>query len=105
MTAGGTIITELLNSYSYSSQGRSGNGGTISLNADTVKLNIREFPYIEQLQINTFSVGTNDSGKGGDVNITTNNLSNAEILTLSSNSESGQVTIENKSRGNLLLND
>ncbi|NEO53850.1 MAG: CHAT domain-containing protein [Okeania sp. SIO3B5] len=105
MTAGSTITTELLDSYSYSSQGRSGNGGTISLRADTVKLNIPEFPDIEQLQINTFSVGTNGSGKGGDVNISTNNLSNAEILTLSSNSESGQVTIESKSRRNLLLND
>ena len=59
----------------------------------------------EKLAIRTFSAGTNDSGNGGDVNITTNNLSNTEIFTLSSHSQSGQVTIENQPQGNLLLND
>ncbi|NEN89014.1 MAG: CHAT domain-containing protein [Okeania sp. SIO3H1] len=105
LEAEGDIATADLNSYSFSNDGNSGNGGAIFLNAETIKFNQPESGNTEQLQINTFSVGTNDSGKGGDVNITTNNLSNAEILTLSSNSESGQVTIENKSRGNLLLND
>ncbi|NET44683.1 CHAT domain-containing protein [Okeania sp. SIO2B3] len=106
VTAGGNIHTESLNSFSNSSmEGNSGHGGSIYLNADTIKYNRPEYGDTEQLQINTFSVGKNDSGNGGDVNITTNNLSNAEILTLSSHEKSGQVTIESKSKADLLLND
>ena len=105
MEPGGDITTEDINSYSLSNNGKSGDGGTIFLNAERIKFNQPEDADTEQLQINTFSVGTNNSGKGGDVNITTNNLSNAEILTLSTNSESGQVTIQSKSRADLLLND
>ncbi|MDY7006927.1 MAG: CHAT domain-containing protein [Cyanobacteriota bacterium] len=105
LQTGGNITTEELNSYSLSNDGNSGDGGAIFLNAKTIKFNQPEDADTEQLQINTFSVGTNNSGEGGDVNITTNNLSNAEILTLSTNSESGQVTIESKSRANLRLND
>ena len=93
--AGENINTQSLYSYSYSEAGNSQNGGSIDLNGVgdiTTKL------Y-------TFSVGKNNSGNGGKVNITTNNLSDAEILTLSSHQYSGQVTIESQAQGNLQLND
>ncbi|GGA30808.1 CHAT domain-containing protein [Okeania sp. KiyG1] len=94
--AGGDTSTTSLNSYSFSNSGNSGNGGAISVFAGG---------DITRLAIKTFSFGTNKSGKGGDVNITTNNLSNAEILTLSTHSNSGEVTIESQPQGNLLLSD
>ncbi|NEO55097.1 MAG: filamentous hemagglutinin N-terminal domain-containing protein, partial [Okeania sp. SIO3B5] len=96
LEAGGDITTKLLNSDSNSFDGNSGNGGAISLEAGG---------DITRVAIKTFSVGKNDSGDGGDVNITTNNLSNVEILTLSSHSLSGDVTIESQPQGNLQLND
>ncbi|NET11872.1 MAG: CHAT domain-containing protein [Okeania sp. SIO1H6] len=105
LEAGSDITTESLNSFSYSDEGNSGNGGTISLTAETIKFNPPENGDGEPLAIKTFSVGENDSGKGGDVNITTNNLSNAEILTLSTHSEAGQVIIESQPQGNLQLTD
>ncbi|MGD1805355.1 CHAT domain-containing protein [Dapis sp. BLCC M126] len=91
------LSTTDINSASASEAGNSGNGGAISLKADTIKFN----PAIR-----TFSVGINDtSANGGEVNITTNNLSNTEILSLSSHGKSGEVIIESQPQGNLELND
>ncbi|MDE5116249.1 MAG: filamentous hemagglutinin, partial [Trichodesmium sp. St2_bin2_1] len=106
MDAGGDITTQSLDSWSYSWSG-SGNGGDITLNAKTIKFNPPEDEYenAEKLTINTFSVGSTDSKKAGDVNITTNNLSNTDILTLSSHSESGKVTIESKTQEPLQIKD
>ena len=107
LDAGGDITTQYLYSGSNSSSGNSGNGGDITLNAKTIKFNPPEYGNAEKLKINTFSVGQKESeeGKGGDVNITTNNLSNTEILTLSSHSESGKVTIESKTQEPLQIKD
>ena len=96
LEAGGDLTTELLNSDSNSFEGNSGNGGAISLEAGG---------DLTRLAIRTFSVGKNDSGDSGEVNITTNNLQNTEILTLSSHSLSGDVTIESQPQGNLQLSD
>ncbi len=105
-TQSGDINTIFLNSFSVANvSGNLGNGGTITLNADTIKFNPVEGEDIEKIAIRTFSIGENGSGKGGDVNITTNSLTNAEILTLSSHGKSGQVTIESQPQGNLELSD
>nr|WP_293120301.1 CHAT domain-containing protein [Okeania sp. SIO1I7] len=109
----GDITTESLYSFSWTDNGNSGSGGRISLNANTIKFNppdLLEDEYISQfltnkLQIITFSFGTNSSAEGGEVNITTKNLSNAEIFTLSTHSNSGKVTIESQPQGNLEIND
>ncbi|NEQ36327.1 MAG: CHAT domain-containing protein [Okeania sp. SIO3I5] len=92
-------------SFSYSEKENSGNGGAISINADTIKFIPLENDVTKKLAIRTPSVGTNDSGVGGEVNITTNNFSNLQIVTLSSHSNSGEVRIEGKPQGNLELND
>ncbi|NEQ39602.1 MAG: filamentous hemagglutinin N-terminal domain-containing protein, partial [Okeania sp. SIO3I5] len=82
-------------------------GVPLSLANEISNIFEQEVPTLDRkkLAIRTFSTGTNDSGNGGDVNIITNNLSNTEIFTLSSDSQSGQVTIESQPQGNLLLND
>ncbi|WP_143438432.1 filamentous hemagglutinin N-terminal domain-containing protein, partial [Hydrocoleum sp. CS-953] len=104
-TQSGDINAESVNSFSASLYGNSQYGGTITLNADTINFNPPEDGDTQKLAIRTFSVGTNTSGKGGDVNITTNNLTNAEIFTLSSHGKSGEVTIEIKQQENLELSD
>ncbi|MGD1808506.1 CHAT domain-containing protein [Dapis sp. BLCC M126] len=105
-TQTGDINTESLNSFSFNNDSASSeNGGTITLIAETIKFNPPENGDGEQLAIRTFSVGTDGSGKGGDVNITTNNLTNAEILTLSSQGKSGEVKVESQPQGNLELNE
>ena len=88
---GGHFSTSFFESYSVSNsnKGLSGNGGAIFLNAQTIKFNLHRQPS----PISTYSVGANHSGDGGEVNITTNNLSNTKIITLSSYSKSGSVTI------------
>ncbi|MDE5080667.1 MAG: filamentous hemagglutinin, partial [Trichodesmium sp. St18_bin1] len=107
LDADGNITVQELYSFSYSSSGNSGKGGDITLNAKTIKFNPVQHGNAEKLRINTFSVGKKESeeGKGGDVNITTNNLSNTEILTLSSHSKSGKVTIESKTQEPLQIKD
>ncbi|MDE5079854.1 MAG: filamentous hemagglutinin, partial [Trichodesmium sp. St18_bin1] len=108
LDAGGNITTSSLDSESSSSSGKSGNGGDITLNAKTIKFNPpKYYRNAEKLTIYTLSVGKKESeeGKGGEVNITTNNLSNTDILTLSSHSESGKVTIESKTQEPLQIKD
>ncbi len=106
-TQSGDIVIIEINSFSLarSEDGVSGNGGSISLSAETIKFNSPEYGDAQPLSIRTFSVGTKDSGNGGDINITANNLSNTEILTLSSHGKSGEVAIESQPQGNLQLND
>ncbi|MDJ0553700.1 MAG: CHAT domain-containing protein [Microcoleaceae cyanobacterium MO_207.B10] len=103
--AGGDITTESLYSNTLSVTGNSGDGGTISLSADTIQVKPSEFGNELQRSIRTFSVGNNNSGNSGDVNITANNLSNAEIFTRSSHERSGEVTIESQPEGNLQISD
>ncbi|ABG50018.1 filamentous haemagglutinin family outer membrane protein [Trichodesmium erythraeum IMS101] len=105
LVAGGDITIQDLYSFSYSGSGNSGNGGDITLNAK--QINPPEDGNAEKLTIYTFSAGKKESeeGKGGDVNITTNNLSNTDILTLSSHSGSGKVTIESQTQEPLQIKD
>ncbi|MDT9340037.1 hypothetical protein VV11_011425, partial [Trichodesmium erythraeum 21-75] len=103
LNAGGNIETQYLNSGSHSRSGNSGNGGAIDL--DAKQINPLQHGNAEKLKINTFSVGSTNSEKGGEVNIITNNLSNTDILTLSSHSESGKVTIESKTQEPLQIKD
>ncbi|MEM1170940.1 MAG: proprotein convertase P-domain-containing protein, partial [Cyanobacteria bacterium P01_H01_bin.35] len=103
VSAGGNITTGALNSFSASKEGNSGNGGNISVSAESIEfINPTE---LENLGIRTFAVGTNESGEGGDVNITIKSLSNGEILTTSSRQESGEVRIESQQERDLVLDD
>ncbi|MDE5101030.1 MAG: filamentous hemagglutinin, partial [Trichodesmium sp. St16_bin4-tuft] len=106
MDAGGNITTQGIDSRSDTRSGNFGNGGDITLNAKQINPP-EDGNAKKKLTINTFSVGKKESeeGKGGDVNITTNNLSNTEILTLSSHSESGKVTIESQTQEPLQIKD
>ncbi|NEQ39601.1 MAG: CHAT domain-containing protein [Okeania sp. SIO3I5] len=101
LTARESITTSSINSTSYSSEGKSGNGGAIFLDADTIRFST--LSPDSQPAISTFSIGENESGNGGNVNIVTNNLINTEILTRSSHANSGDVTIESQSGENLRL--
>ncbi|MBS9772694.1 MAG: CHAT domain-containing protein, partial [Trichodesmium erythraeum GBRTRLIN201] len=105
LVAGGDITTQDINSFSFSNGGNSGNGGAVNLHAK--QINPPEGGNTEKLKINTFSVGKKESGegKGGDVSITTNNVSNTEILTVSSGSGSGKITIESQAQEPLQIND
>ncbi|MGD1808990.1 beta strand repeat-containing protein, partial [Dapis sp. BLCC M126] len=105
VSAGGNITTGTLSSFSASEGGDSGNGGAISVSAQSINLiNSADLEESEEPGIRTFSVGINDSGDAGEVNITANSLSNIEILTVSSN-ESGDVSITSQPEGDLVLDD
>ncbi|MBD2448596.1 filamentous hemagglutinin N-terminal domain-containing protein [Nostoc sp. FACHB-152] len=110
LTAGGNITAKGdFNSFSHSESGNSGTGGAIFLsakNGDIVgnrfKTYIYDYSqqnYIEELRnpmLNSFSVSQHGTaGKGGNVTIQAkNNVSNLDILTLSSSAEAGKVQIK-----------
>ncbi|MEH2224468.1 beta strand repeat-containing protein [Nostoc sp.] len=96
LNAQGNISTGDLNSSSYSSDGTAGNGGGITLTAQGDIKGIRNEYTNELPVISSFSVSqTRVSGQGGNVTLTAKNqITDLEILTLSSNSKSGDVQIK-----------
>ncbi|MEA5575310.1 filamentous hemagglutinin N-terminal domain-containing protein [Anabaena sp. UHCC 0451] len=94
---GSNIFTQSLKSDSITYLGKAGNGGAISLTVPGGDINgikdefSQEFPSFYSLSIS--ENGT--SGKGGDVALVAkNNITNLEILTLSSSSKSGDVQVQ-----------
>ncbi|BAY60284.1 filamentous hemagglutinin outer membrane protein [Calothrix brevissima NIES-22] len=112
-TTQGNISTGDLNSYSYSPSGNAGDGGIITFSAidgniDGNARNIYVFTIPEFLlspdiinsdesnaTLNSVSVSTNgNSGKGGNVTLVAkNNITDLDILTLSSTDKSGDVQV------------
>jgi large exoprotein involved in heme utilization and adhesion len=89
-----------LNSFSYSRLGTAGRGGAISLRTTGGDISgIRNQPTV----LGSFSISEQGTaGKGGNVALEAkNNVRNLEILTLSSDSESGTVQVTGL--GDLLL--
>ena len=103
LTAQGDISTPTLYSYSLSNSGKGGNGGGIKLTAQGDIKGIRDENTNEFPVISSFSVSkTRVSGQGGNVTLAAKNqITDLEILTLSSDSKSGDVQI--KGFGDLLL--
>ncbi|WP_292864060.1 S-layer family protein [Nostoc sp. LPT] len=98
------FITGDLYSYSYSRFGTAGQGGAISLQTRGGDISGRGN---QSTVLGSFSVsekGTAGNGNGGKVSLEAkNNVSNLEILTLSSDSQSGAVQVTGL--GDLLLTD
>lgn len=96
----GSITTGNFYSYSYSQSGTAGQGGEISLIATSG--NISGIGN-QSTALNSFSISEQGTaGNGGNVALEAkNNVSNLEILTLSSSSQSGTVQVTGL--GDLLL--
>ncbi|MBD2354990.1 filamentous hemagglutinin N-terminal domain-containing protein [Tolypothrix sp. FACHB-123] len=91
-TTQGNISTQTLNSFSFSESGNSGTGGIITLSARDGNIINDNF---NTATLNSFSVSTNgNSGKGGNVTLEAkNNITDLDILTLSSADKSGDVQV------------
>jgi filamentous hemagglutinin family protein len=96
LTAGGDIESQSLDSHSYSFSGTAGNGGGISLSSGGDIKGITDESIQEIPIFSSFSVSeTGNSGQGGNIVLAAkNNITNLEILTLSSSSKSGDVQIQ-----------
>ncbi|MEC4812433.1 MAG: filamentous hemagglutinin N-terminal domain-containing protein [Scytonema sp. PMC 1069.18] len=119
LRAGGDIKTTDISSYSYSKEaGNSGTGGAIVLsaeNGDIVGTRFEAYNYDPQTDdfvkefrypfLNSFSVSQQGTAEhGGDVTLKAkNNVSNLEIVTLSSSAAAGKVQLEGF--GNLSLDN
>ncbi|WP_339377586.1 two-partner secretion domain-containing protein [Calothrix sp. NIES-2100] len=96
-TTQGNILTQGLDSYSFSLSENAGNGGIITLSAidGNIDVNLDIDWNIISATLNSFSVSpTGNSGAGGNVTLAAkNNITDLDILTLSSASKSGDVQI------------
>lgn len=80
-----------MNSFSYSSTGRSGDGGNISLTAAQGNIDGDN----SRLNLNSSSVGEGNVGRGGSVRLEAQeSIANLEIVTLSSSFLSGDVQVQ-----------
>ncbi|MBD2569801.1 filamentous hemagglutinin N-terminal domain-containing protein [Anabaena lutea] len=95
LTAGGDISTQDLNSSSSSFSGIAGDGGGMTLTAGGDIKGIKDEFSNEFPVFSSFSVSqTGNSGQSGNVTLAArNNITNLDILTLSSSSKSGDVQI------------
>ena len=89
LNADGNIYTQSLESFSFSSEGNAGNGGAIAVSAGGDILG-------EEAIFSTFSVSeTGNSADGGNVTLEAQqNIQDLEVLTLSSDSISGDVQVK-----------
>ncbi|NET01684.1 MAG: filamentous hemagglutinin N-terminal domain-containing protein [Sphaerospermopsis sp. SIO1G1] len=95
-TTNGYIQTQSLNSSSFSDSGTAGNGGEISIDAGGEIKGVRD-EFSEEFPVfSSFSVSeSGTSGQGGNVFLAAKNqITDLEVLTLSSSDKSGDVQIE-----------
>jgi len=102
IAANSSITTGNLYSFSYSKSGTAGNGGAISLFARGGNIS-GQGQRNPSTVVGSFSISEQGTaGNGGNVALEAKNqVSNLEILTLSSSSQSGKVQV--MGRGDLLL--
>jgi len=96
--AGESSGIEALSSFSLSRNSESGNGGQINLISRRGGIDGRYVDFngnIQRATLNSLSIGAEGSGNGGRVNLVAqNNITDLEILTLSSGMQSGNVQIQ-----------
>ncbi|KST65761.1 two-partner secretion domain-containing protein [Mastigocoleus testarum] len=92
LDAGGNINTQDLDSFSLSEEGNAGNGGTITITAKNGDINGLTSPSSVFASFSVSDKG--NAGTGGQVTLEAKNkITNLEILTLSSDSNSGEVQL------------
>ncbi|MEA5578180.1 filamentous hemagglutinin N-terminal domain-containing protein [Anabaena sp. UHCC 0451] len=102
--ASSDISTQSLHSYSFSDSGTGGNGGEINLNAMNGNIQGIKNEYSQEFPVfHSFSISqTGQPGQAGNVTLAAKNqITNLDILTLSSDSKSGDVQVQGF--GNLSL--
>ncbi|MBK1987629.1 filamentous hemagglutinin N-terminal domain-containing protein [Sphaerospermopsis aphanizomenoides BCCUSP55] len=93
---GGNITTQTLASFSFSPSGTAGNGGDITMTANSgdikgIRNEDSQIPVYTSVSISQ----TGTSGKGGNITLEAKNqISDLEIVTVSSDSTSGDVRVK-----------